>query len=69
MPAGFSHLRVQLGQLLLIQVVLLVNTGLVSELRPWGGWAVRVTGETKDSESGVWTSSEPGKSVQGQDEK
>lgn len=37
MPAGFSHLRVQLGQLLLIQVGLLVNTGLVSELRPWGG--------------------------------
>ena len=34
-----------------------------------GGRAVRVTGETKDSESGVWTSSEPGKSVQGQDEK
>ena len=37
MPAGFSHLRVQLGQLLLIQVGLLVNTGLVSELRPRGG--------------------------------
>ena len=67
MPAGFSHLRVQLGQLLLIQVGLLVNTGLVSELRPRGGGGV--TGETKDSESGVWTSSEPGKSVQGQDEK
>lgn len=33
MPAGFSHLSVQLGQLLLIQVGLFVNSGLVSELR------------------------------------
>lgn len=33
MPAGFSHLSVQLGQLLLIQVGLFVNSGLISELR------------------------------------
>lgn len=34
MGSGFSHLRVQFRQLLLIQVGLFVNPGLVSELWP-----------------------------------
>lgn len=47
----FSHLRVQLGQLLLIQVGLLVNSGLVSELgrgEPGAG----VAGETETQNQG-----------------
>lgn len=37
-PAGHSHLRVQFGQLFLIQVGLFVDSGLVAELRPGGGY-------------------------------
>lgn len=37
LPEALSHLGVQFGQLLLIQVGLFVNSGLVPELRPgWG---------------------------------
>lgn len=42
-PAATSHLGVQLRQLLLIQVGLFVNSGLVPELRP--GWGVGRDGD------------------------
>lgn len=44
--AGYSHLRVQFGQLFLIQVGLFVDSGLVAELRPGIGYAGTHTYQT-----------------------
>lgn len=52
---GFSHLRVQFGQLLLIQVGLFVNPGLVSELWPgvYGGRDTETQNQGPGEEAGL----------------
>lgn len=59
-PAGSSHLCVQLGQLLLVQVGLFVNAGLVPELRRGAGEVRQRPESGPGQEAGLPLSSGPG---------